>query len=1098
MHFAQKLLLVAALAVTAAAQIQQNRQPSRQVGQTRTITLDDGQLLQIDSRTLKRLEGQGVDIGNLDNLSNEELERLGIRLQAVTLNIPGSVQRAGGIQEIRLRNGVILEIGQSTLKRLQNQGVDINTIPNLTEDELARLGLSVRSESITIQGAVQLDGGAQQITLRNGVIVVIDQATLQRLQSQGVDVNSIPNLSFDEARRLGINIRSETITIPGAIQLDNGAQEFVLDNGQVVTVTQTLLQRVQQQGVDINTLTRLTEAELRRLGLTPRVSNTRIPGATTLANGAQQIRLRNGVLLVINQGTLRRLQAQGVDISTLPDLSQAELTALGIQVTETVSSVQQPLTPVRIPGAVTLPGGAQQITLRNGVLLVIDQATLQRLQGQGVDIRTLPDLDQAELSRLGVRVTETVSSVPQPLGPVRIPGATTLPGGAQQIRLRNGVLLVIDQATLRRLQSQGVDISTLPDLSQAELQALGIQVTETVSSTRPTTIPVRIPGAITLSGGAQQITLRNGVVVVIDQITLRRLQGQGIEISSLPDLDEAELSRLGIQVTETVDTVPQPVGPIRIPGATTLSGGAQQIRLRNGALLVIDQVTLRRLQSQGVNTNTLPNLSQSELTALGIRVTGTGAQPLGPARIPGATTLAGGGQQIRLRNGVLLVIDQATLRRLQSEGVDINTLPNLSESELAALGIQVTETTVGGSQPVGPARIPGATTLAGGAQQIRLRNGVLLVIDQATLRRLQSEGVDINTLQNLSESELEALGIRVTETTFGGSQPVGPIRILGATTLPGGAQQIRLRSGVLVVIDQVTLRRIQSQGVNINTLQDLSSAELEALGIRVTESVTRVNADQPLRAGVTRRITVDGRVYVVTYAELIRLQDQGIDIDNLQALGREELIRLGVVPRLRPAEPRPRPQDEGSAGVGEEGGEPRPEPFNFAYTSETEDGASSSHQATQTADGVVTGSYTIKDANGQERRVDYVADANGYRATVTTNEIGTESQNTADAVYQSSAPTAAELSRQYTAEQATNYGTQTPVARRLVDQGQRRSPTPAVRREPNRQLLISSRLTAAPGSGSGIAPVAREPAASEEAGVQYTEDATEFETVQIA
>ena len=135
--------------------------------------------------------------------------------------------------------------------------------------------------------------------------------------------------------------------------------------------------------------------------------------------------------------------------------------------------------------------------------------------------------------------------------------------------------------------------------------------------------------------------------------------------------------------------------------------------------------------------------------------------------------------------------------------------------------------------------------------------------------------------------------------------------------------------------------------MNINTLQDLSSAELEALGIRVTESVTRVNADQPLRAGVTRRITVDGRVYVVTYAELIRLQDQGIDIDNLQALGREELIRLGVVPRLRPAEPRPRPQDEGSAGVGEEGGEPRPEPFNFAYTSETEDGASSSHQATQ-------------------------------------------------------------------------------------------------------------------------------------------------------
>ena len=42
--------------------------------------------------------------------------------------------------------------------------------------------------------------------------------------------------------------------------------------------------------------------------------------------------------------------------------------------------------------------------------------------------------------------------------PIRIPGAVFLPNGYLQFRLRNGVLLVIPQSTLRQLQNQGVDV----------------------------------------------------------------------------------------------------------------------------------------------------------------------------------------------------------------------------------------------------------------------------------------------------------------------------------------------------------------------------------------------------------------------------------------------------------------------------------------------------------------------------------------------------------------------------------------------------------------------------------------------------------------
>ncbi|KAG8201757.1 hypothetical protein JTE90_012816 [Oedothorax gibbosus] len=78
------------------------------------------------------------------------------------------------------------------------------------------------------------------------------------------------------------------------------------------------------------------------------------------------------------------------------------------------------------------------------------------------------------------------------------------------------------------------------------------------------------------------------------------------------------------------------------------------------------------------------------------------------------------------------------------------------------------------------------------------------------------------------------------------------------------------------------------------------------------------------------------------------------------------------------------------------------QPYSFSYLAQGEDG-SSSRQESSDASGRVVGSYTIAVEDGRRRVVDYVADHNGFRATIDTNEPGTDVQHPADVVFHSAA-----------------------------------------------------------------------------------------------
>lgn len=112
------------------------------------------------------------------------------------------------------------------------------------------------------------------------------------------------------------------------------------------------------------------------------------------------------------------------------------------------------------------------------------------------------------------------------------------------------------------------------------------------------------------------------------------------------------------------------------------------------------------------------------------------------------------------------------------------------------------------------------------------------------------------------------------------------------------------------------------------------------------------------------------------------------------------------------------------AAVGESGENAAPEPYAYGYETD-------SHAASEQRDqsGKVTGFYTLTDADGRARRVEYYADESGFHANVQTNEVGTKSDNPADVQILASPPTEAQF-----VYQAQNYVQQAPPSQQVLVQ----------------------------------------------------------------
>ncbi|KAK8758830.1 cuticle protein 16.8-like [Amblyomma americanum] len=80
-----------------------------------------------------------------------------------------------------------------------------------------------------------------------------------------------------------------------------------------------------------------------------------------------------------------------------------------------------------------------------------------------------------------------------------------------------------------------------------------------------------------------------------------------------------------------------------------------------------------------------------------------------------------------------------------------------------------------------------------------------------------------------------------------------------------------------------------------------------------------------------------------------------------------------------------------------------PQPYSFSYDTTDEFGTRLTREESGDANNNKVGSYSYTDAAGVARTVKYTADAEGFHATVETNEPGTKTSNPADALYSSSA-----------------------------------------------------------------------------------------------
>ncbi|XP_013794053.1 cuticle protein 16.8-like [Limulus polyphemus] len=98
-----------------------------------------------------------------------------------------------------------------------------------------------------------------------------------------------------------------------------------------------------------------------------------------------------------------------------------------------------------------------------------------------------------------------------------------------------------------------------------------------------------------------------------------------------------------------------------------------------------------------------------------------------------------------------------------------------------------------------------------------------------------------------------------------------------------------------------------------------------------------------------------------------------------------------------------------------------PKPFNFGHQIQDDDG--NIHQREESGDeyGNVHGSYGYTDALGLYRRVQYIADAEGFRATVESNEPGVTNDNPAN-VEITAEESPAQIKDSYSAPGFTGYG----------------------------------------------------------------------------
>ncbi|EEC03475.1 cuticular protein, putative [Ixodes scapularis] len=85
-------------------------------------------------------------------------------------------------------------------------------------------------------------------------------------------------------------------------------------------------------------------------------------------------------------------------------------------------------------------------------------------------------------------------------------------------------------------------------------------------------------------------------------------------------------------------------------------------------------------------------------------------------------------------------------------------------------------------------------------------------------------------------------------------------------------------------------------------------------------------------------------------------------------------------------------------------------PYRFVYGSSSKDGTHGREEMSD-EDGTVRGSYRISLADGRMRVVKYIADKNGFRAGIATNEQGTESASSSGVVIHSEALPGADAAR---------------------------------------------------------------------------------------